>query len=926
MSIRNNAMNNERNHMKKHSLKYLMMKAAGIMLAAMMAVSLCASAVLAEEVPVQEQLETLATDAAEAEEQLEIIAFGDAAEEPLAEPIETEEYTTVPVVETIEILEPDIPYGPDKGAEPETPVTVEIPSDPASESEAESDPDITEPEMESVSEIPSEEETQTEIETPVALETPSEEQTLAEEETTETETEGGEPESLSEEETKADKSSEEEPATEAGEETTEEEEVKDPYGFETFDASLLAGMDFSSMRLIVATSNPAIFVDNESVIASFGMVYLLQFEDIETAMKAYVYYMDKADIVDIDMGIQICEGEAAEDVSTGTVMTEEDNPFTELEEAVAGGRASYDVALIDTGAYGSNIANAVSMIGDFTGDDNGHGTKMAEYIVAENNDVSILSIKALGSNGKGDVSAVIAAIEYAISQNVKVISLSASAYATSDNQIMREAVNQAREAGIIFVGSAGNNGKNAAYYVPGNIESALIIGAADETGEKLDISNYGDTVDYNVVASSTSEATARMAGWLTVHTLDEIGEIINDGFVYETGYMPGEEEEPEEEDDYFLADKTWPTQYSNPVSGVTLNTYIEWSGMDAWWPDSNGFITRSAAWEAVGEVSSISSLKPGDVVVWAEGSTAYWVNHIAIVTDVASDGSYFVCAEGNLSNTTGLSITTRTDFYKRNSSYGKLLVWRNTVNGANIAKYVEMFTREMINSDDTSMAVQWSNIECCYCFVVAALLAVEPMEEYGSLTVTKNVSTPDGSIRISKTTSGSDSDKNVEFTFTLKVTNTSGSVVSASYNYTKSDGTTGTISGNGGTVKLKDGQNAIISGIPQGYSYSVTETASASFTTKVSKNGATAVSGNSVSGKIPAAPSSQAFSFTVNIKDGDTNVSGLAVASGLTTNSSGNVPFTLTPGTSGSASKTLSNIPEGYTYTVTELLLEERIQ
>ena len=362
----------------------------------------------------------------------------------------------------------------------------------------------------------------------------------------------------------------------------------------------------------------------------------------------------------------------------------------------------------------------------------------------------------------------------------------------------------------------------------------------------------------------------------------------------------------------------WPTQTSNSFAGITLNTSIEWSGMDAWWPDSNGLISRTAAWTAVGEVSSISKLKAGDVIVWAEGSTAYWVNHIAIVTEVASDGSYFVTADGNDATTTGLSINKRTDFYKRNSTYGKVLVWRNTVNGAAIAKYVDQFTREMISANDTSMAVQWSSINWCYCFVVTALLESEPVEEYGSLKVTKTTSLPDGTLKISKTTSGSDSDKDAEFTFTLNVTNASGSVVSTAFSYTKSDGTTGTIKGNGGTLKLKNGQNAVISGIPQGYGYKVSETADSKYSTKVSKNGGTASSGNTVSGTMPAGSTTQAFTFTVNIKNGSSNVSGLTVASGLTTNSSGNVSFTLTPGTSGSASKTLSGIPAGYTYTVTE--------
>lgn len=706
----------------------------------------------------------------------------------------------------------------------------------------------------------------------------------------------------------------EEETTEAEEETT----VEDIYGMADYDFSSLSGIDFSSKRLLIETSNPSIFVENESIISSYGDVYLIQYEDEETAMKAYAYYVDKAYIVEVDAGIQICEGEAAEIVITDTVMTEEENPFNELEEAVFYGVSSYDIALIDTGANGPNVTGAVSVIGDSTSDDNGHGTRMAEYAASQNENVSILSIKAFGSDGRADISAIYAAIEYAISQDVKVINLSASAYAATGNLILREAVNDAVNAGIIFVGSAGNNGKSAAYYVPGNINNAFIVGAADENGVRLDSSNYGDTVDVNVVAGSTSEAAAKMSGWLSAHDMAELAEIMNDGFVYETGYVPGEndEEDPEEENDAFNVNATWPKHDSNDVAGITLNWDIAWSGMDAWWESPNGAITFDKNWSCLGEKSKISDLKTGDVILWWDDTNWAWVNHIAIVTEVAADGSYFVTADGNMDTATGVGLVTRTSLTKRGASYGAVLVWRNSVHGAAIGASAKDFTQTMLVNNDTSMASQWSNINWCYCFVVAAVL--ETREEFGALKVTKTVSQPSGTLTISKTTEGSEEDKNTEFTFTLKVTNLSGTVVTTKFNYTKSDGSTGTISGSSGTIKLKNGQNVEITGIPQGYGYTVTETANSAFKTTVSKNGGTASNSNTVSGNIPAAPANQAFSFTVNFKDNGKNVAGLTVASGMTTNSNGNVYFTLTPGTSGSASKSFSNIPAGYTYTVTE--------
>ena len=169
-------------------------------------------------------------------------------------------------------------------------------------------------------------------------------------------------------------------------------------------------------------------------------------------------------------------------------MAANENPIAELHEAVAGNpvKAAGAVAVIDTGVNGvANVTESVSMIGDNTADENGHGTKMAQLIAEQNPDVSILSIKALGADGTGDVSAVYAAIQYAIDKKVSVINLSMSAVGTAENAALTSIIDAAVEAGIAVVGAAGNKGMDVRFFVPGNIESAYIIGAADENGAEL---------------------------------------------------------------------------------------------------------------------------------------------------------------------------------------------------------------------------------------------------------------------------------------------------------------------------------------------------------------------------------------------------------------------------------------------------------
>ena len=80
---------------------------------------------------------------------------------------------------------------------------------------------------------------------------------------------------------------------------------------------------------------------------------------------------------------------------------------------------------------------------------------MAQLIAEQNPDVSILSIKALGADGTGDISAVYAAIRYAIDKKASVINLSMSAVATAENAALTSIIDEATAAGIAVVGAAG---------------------------------------------------------------------------------------------------------------------------------------------------------------------------------------------------------------------------------------------------------------------------------------------------------------------------------------------------------------------------------------------------------------------------------------------------------------------------------------
>lgn len=300
----------------------------------------------------------------------------------------------------------------------------------------------------------------------------------------------------------------------SSDESTEDVEESEP--------AAEADMDFSSARLLVGTSDESVVApDSDKVLSSYEGVYLIQYDSAGEAETAYKKYQGSADFVDADTAeIKTADDADIKDVSSEE-MTEESNPIAFLADAAAEaeGQAESDgssdnlIALIDTGAtVGGNVVEAVSMLGEDTRDNNGHGTDMVRYIASENPKAKILSIKALDKNGKGTPSSIYAAIKYAMERKVSVINLSLSGVKTADNSAIADIVKEAVQDNITVIGAAGNNGRDAKYYIPGGIDEAVIAGAVESDGCRLSASNYGDTVDYYVAAASTSEAAARLTG------------------------------------------------------------------------------------------------------------------------------------------------------------------------------------------------------------------------------------------------------------------------------------------------------------------------------------------------------------------------------------------------------------------------------
>lgn len=333
----------------------------------------------------------------------------------------------------------------------------------------------------------------------------------------------------------------------------EEEKIEDSFpsvylGDTDLDTATLNASDFASMRLVLFTEDESVIPNESDILSQHDNIYLLQFTSIQQTMNAYAYFKRLSLPVEPDMPVEA----AGEDTHNEIVVSkdalqisENENPIDTLNDILSDKDISDDevkvqddnvIALIDTGVGESpNVIERISVIDDVL-TSTGHGDSMLQAITSQNPDAKVLSIRAMNDNGLGTISSLVAAMEYAMNKNVDMINLSLYARTTLSTSVLKSEIQKAVDAGITVIGAAGNDGVDVADYVPGSVESAYIIGAANEDGSRLKTSNFGATVDYNVVGDSTSEATALFTGYISKNGLDKVSEVLNQGMIFETDY------------------------------------------------------------------------------------------------------------------------------------------------------------------------------------------------------------------------------------------------------------------------------------------------------------------------------------------------------------------------------------------------------
>ncbi|MED1946116.1 MULTISPECIES: S8 family serine peptidase [Brevibacillus] len=166
------------------------------------------------------------------------------------------------------------------------------------------------------------------------------------------------------------------------------------------------------------------------------------------------------------------------------------------------------IGILDTGISRHedlNVSGGISYVeGEADYDDaHGHGTAVAGVIAGKDNQLGIVgvapeaeiySIKVLDEKGHGKYSSMIQGIEWAIQNDMDIISISAGG--SVDSQALHDQIKRANEHGILVIAAAGNRGLGEdTQLFPAQYPETLSVGSVDRDNQRADTSSVGTGLD-----------------------------------------------------------------------------------------------------------------------------------------------------------------------------------------------------------------------------------------------------------------------------------------------------------------------------------------------------------------------------------------------------------------------------------------------
>lgn len=172
-----------------------------------------------------------------------------------------------------------------------------------------------------------------------------------------------------------------------------------------------------------------------------------------------------------------------------------------------GAGAGVDVYVVDTGVLSTHadlsgrVAPGHSVLGGSTEDCNGHGTHVAGIAAGETwgvaSDATIVPVRALGCDGRGRVSEVIAGLDWVLAASTpgrpSVVNLSLGGETASE--LLDAALSRLISAGMVATVASGNGARDACDVSPARVPAALTVAASDRSDGAAVFANSGPCVD-----------------------------------------------------------------------------------------------------------------------------------------------------------------------------------------------------------------------------------------------------------------------------------------------------------------------------------------------------------------------------------------------------------------------------------------------
>ncbi len=191
------------------------------------------------------------------------------------------------------------------------------------------------------------------------------------------------------------------------------------------------------------------------------------------------------------------------------------------------------VAVIDTGAdldhsdLEDNIKESTNVMANpenTDGDDNNsHGTHVSGIIAADDDGKGITGIapnadlyiiKAAGYDGKLTSADISKGIHQAMDYGVDVINMSFST--TGDSDVIRSAIDDAINSGIVCVSTAGNKGVDTKAY-PAAYDDVFAVGSSTAFDTLSNFSNYGDWVELTAPGGESGKTDSSESIFSDIH-------------------------------------------------------------------------------------------------------------------------------------------------------------------------------------------------------------------------------------------------------------------------------------------------------------------------------------------------------------------------------------------------------------------------